>query len=319
MPNKKVLVTDYAWEDLSIESNILGEIGAELVQPAGTSESDLIEAASGCDAIMTCWAQTTEKVIAAAENCKIVSRLGIGLDNIDVEYCTSKGIPVTNVPDYCVIEVAEHALASILSLSRKIAFYHQRTLAGEYQLQAGPTLRRISGQTLGIVGLGNIGLKLAELAQGIGLNVVATSRTPKSAPGIQMVEMDQLLAESDYISIHCPLTPETSNLFGISEFRKMKSTAYLINTARGGIINHDDMAAALSDDEFAGAALDVQSPEPPDLNKAPYDDPRVIVTPHAAFVSVESLINLRERSAQQVADRLSGKCPAHIVNGIDCT
>ena len=121
-------------------------------------------------------------MIAASPKCRIVSRLGIGLDNIDVAYCTSRGIPVTNVPDYCLIEVAEHALALLLSLSRKVAFYHHETKTGRYELQAGPKLRRIEGQTLGIVGLGNIGRKLAEKALGLGLKIIATSRSGKTQP-----------------------------------------------------------------------------------------------------------------------------------------
>lgn len=317
MSKYKVLVTDFAWPDLEIEREVLSTIDAEIVLPESKDEEQLSSAAVECHAIMTCWAQTTRAVIAAAANCQIVARLGIGLDNIDVDFCTSKNIPVTNVPDYCVIEVAEHALASIFALGRKIAFYYAQTQNGVYDLQAGSTLRRMQDQTLGIVGLGNIGQHLAKLAVGVGLNVVAYSRTPKQIDHVQMVSFDDLLSTSDYISIHAPLTPKTEGMFGKLEFKKMKSSAFVINTSRGGLIDHDALSEAIIHEQICGAALDVQVPEPPDLSKMPYSDPRVIVTPHAAFVSEESLADLRRRSAQQVVDRLSGLTPKHIVNEVE--
>lgn len=313
----KVLVTDYQWSDLEIETQILGAMGCEIVLPEGTEESQLIAAAAGCNGIMACWAQVPASVIAAAENCQIVSRMGIGLDNIDLDYCTSKGIPVTNVPDYCVIEVAEHVLACLMALSRQVAFFHHETKSGKYDLSSAAPFRRLQGQTLGIVGLGNIGRYLAKIANGVGLNVIGYSRSPKKLEGVSDVSLDQLLRESDFISINAPLTNETANLFSTDEFKQMKPEAFLINTARGGLVDHDALAKALVNNELAGAALDVQVPEPPDLSLPPYNDPRVIVTPHAAFVSEESLADLRRRAAQQVADRLSGKVPENIVNGIE--
>lgn len=317
MPRFRVLITDYAWPDLEIERRTLAEIDAELVVAEKQDAASLASLAATCDAIMTNWAKTPASVIAANPNCRIVSRLGIGLDNIDVAYCTSKQIPVTNVPDYCLIEVAEHALALLLSMARKTAFYHHETQSGRYQLQAGPKLRRIEGQTLGIVGLGNIGLKLAEKALPLGLKIVATSRSRKFArEGIEFVTLEELLARSDYVSLHTPMTPETRHSFGAPQFARMKPTAYLINTARGGLIDHPALAAALNAGQLAGAALDVQDPEPPNLSDPPYNDPRVIVTPHAAFVSEESLANLRYRTAKQVATRLTGGIPENVVNGV---
>jgi D-3-phosphoglycerate dehydrogenase len=315
MPKYKVLLTDYAWENVEIERRTLAEIDAELVVAPKADLESLTALAKDCDAIMTNWAKTPEQVIAASGKCRIVARLGIGLDNIDVAYCTQAGIPVTNVPDYCLIEVAEHALAQILSLARKIAFYHHETKGGRYQLQAGPKLRRIEGQTLGIVGLGNIGRKLAAKALGIGMKVIAYSRSQRDPlPGVPFVSLDELLATSDYISLHLPATPETKKMLGPAQFAKMKPSAYLINTARGALIDQAALAAALNAGQLAGAALDVQDPEPPDLSQPPFNDPRVVVTPHAAFVSVESLENLRSRCARQVADRLTGRVPENVVN-----
>ena len=315
MPRHRVLLTDYAWDDLAIETEILKQAGAEIVLPESGSEAALAAAAADCDAIMNNWAPVTASVIDAAPRCRIIARLGIGLDSIDVKRATARGIPVTNVPDYCLVEVAEHALALIFACGRKVAWYHWETKQGKYDLKSGAELLRMEGQTLGIVGLGAIGRKLAEKAAALGLRVVATSRSRPAAPsGVAYVELDQLLAESDYVSLHVPLTPETRQLMGAAQLARMKPTAYLINTARGGLIDHDALAAALNAGQLAGAALDVQQPEPPDLSRPPFTDPRVIVTPHAAFVSRQSLVDLRQRASHQVADRLSGRLPAHVVN-----
>jgi len=315
MPQYKVLLTDYAWADVEIERSTLEDVDAELIVAPATDEESLIKAATGVDAIMTNWAKVTSRVLAAAPNCRIVSRLGIGLDNIDVKYATEHKMLVTNVPDYCLTEVAEHALALLLAQARKVPFYHLETKAGRYELQAGPKLRRIAGQTLGIVGLGNIGRQLAHKAAGIGLKVVAFSRSRSNPmPGVEWRSIDELLHESDYVSLHLPLNAETRHSFGAPQFAKMKPTAYLINTARGGLIDNTALAAALDAGQLAGAALDVQDPEPPDLSLPLYNDPRVIITPHAAFVSAESLENLRERTAGQVADLLMGRRPENVIN-----
>jgi D-3-phosphoglycerate dehydrogenase len=314
----RVLLTDYAWPDLDIERSILREAGAELIVAEQKDAASLAQLAADCEAIMTNWVKVPESVIAVAPKCKIIARLGIGLDNIDVAAATRRRIMVTNVPDYCLVEVAEHALALLLTMARKAAFYHHETKSGRYNLQAGARLRRIEGQTLGIIGLGNIGRRLAEKAVPLRLHVLTTGRTPKShqelPPGVSWCEMDELLARSDYVSLHLPLTPQTKHMIGAAQLARMKASAYLINTARGGLIDHAALSAALVAGQLAGAALDVQDPEPPDLSMPPFSDPRVIVTPHAAFVSVESLENLRTRTARQVAMCLQGQMPENVVN-----
>ncbi|MBI3462865.1 MAG: C-terminal binding protein [Planctomycetes bacterium] len=310
----RVLLTDYAWPDVEIERAILREIGAELIVAERQDASTLSAAAKDADAILTCWARVGEETIAAARNCRIIARLGIGLDNIDVAAATRRGIIITNVPDYCTHEVAEHTIALLLGLARKVAFYHHETKQGRYDLKAGPPLRRLAGQTLGIVGLGRIGREVARQAAALGLNVLATSRRPFAFPDVQHVELGPLLAASDYVSLHLPLSPQTRHLIGGPQLALMKPGAYLINTSRGGLVDHAALAAALAAGQITGAALDVQDPEPPDLALPPYCDPRVIVTPHAAFVSEESLIELRTRATRQVAMRLMGQTPPNVVN-----
>jgi D-3-phosphoglycerate dehydrogenase len=315
MSKFKVLLTDYAWPDLEIERRTLARVGAELVVADDPDPQALARLAADADAIMTNWVKVPAEVIDAAPKCRIVARLGIGLDNIDVAAATRRGMLVTNIPDYCLVEVAEHALALLLSLARKVAFYHHQTKGGRYDLKAGPPLRRIEGQTLGIVGMGNIGVTLAAKAQALGLKVVAADPAPRTRPaGVAFVSLDALLAQSDYVSLHVPLAPPTRHLIGAKQLAQMKPSAYLINTARGGLVDAAALAVALAEGKLAGAGLDVQEPEPPALDAPPWNDPRVIVTPHAAFASQESLADLRRRTSQQVADCLSGADVAHVVN-----
>ena len=311
-----VLVTDYAWPNLYLEQEILHSAEAELLAAPSAVTEVLVKLAPQADAIMTCWASVKEPVLRAASKCRMVARLGIGLDNIDVKLATELGMLVTNVPDYCQTEVAEHTLALLLSLARKTAYFHHDTMQGRYDLQAGPALRRITGQTLGIVGLGSIGQAVASRAQAFGLQVLAAaSRTGASSTGpIPRLPLAELLPQCDYLSLHLPLTPETRHLISAAQFAAMKPSAYLINTSRGGLVDHAALAVALELGQLAGAALDVQDPEPPELTQAPWNHPCVLVTPHAAFYSLESVLDLRRRTASQVAAFLMGKDVPHVVN-----
>jgi D-3-phosphoglycerate dehydrogenase len=315
MPTHQVLLTDYAWPDLDIERNVLAEYDAELVVAPDRGLPTLIKLAADADAIMTNWSDVPAELIDAAANCRIIARLGIGLDNIDVRHATRRGMPVTNVPDYCLIEVAEHTMALLLALARKIGVFHENARSGRYDLSAGFPLRRIEGQTLGIVGLGQIGRRVAAKAQAFGLRILATNRSRRDpVPGAVWANLNELLPQSDFVSLHVPLSDETRGMIGAAELALMKPTAFLINTARGGLVDHRALATALAGGKLAGAALDVQDREPPDLSQPPYNDPRVIVTPHAAFYSSESVEELRRRVAHQVGVRLSGGRPENVVN-----
>ena len=266
------------------------------------------------DVILTCWAPVTARVIDAADKCRHIARTGIGLDNINVARATERGIVVTNVPDYCINEVAEHTIGLIYALGRGIANYHLATKNGQYDLVAGLPAERISGKTLGIVGMGQIGKILARLARGVGMKVVGTNRSQTTPEGVDWLHLHDLLAQSDYVSIQAPLTAETRHLINRDTLRMMKPTAYLINTARGGLVDHAALAEALNEGVIAGAALDVQTPEPPDLSQPPYNDPRVIITPHVAFYSSQATEELRTRVGQQVVAMLKGERPENIVN-----
>ncbi len=315
MARFRVAITDYPWPDVEFERELLAASEAELVDAKHMSERALLAAAPELDAILAAWRPVTAGLLAAATKCRIVARIGIGLDNIDVDACTRHGILVTNVPDYCRTEVAEHTLALIFALLRRVAHCHYETKQGRYSLSATQAPERVAGKVLGVVGLGTIGVKVAELARAVGMRVLGYRRSQAPLPeGVERVGWDELLATSDIITLHVPLEPSTRHIIGAAELACLKPTAYLINTSRGGLIDHRALADALATNRVAGAALDVQDPEPPELAQPPYNDPRVIVTPHIAFVSPESLLTLRQTSVEQVCEVLRGETPRNVVN-----
>lgn len=311
----RVLMTDRAWPDADLERAVLAEADAELIEAPAADEATLAGLAHDVDAIATNWAKVTEPVIRACRQCRIIARLGIGIDNIAVDVATSLGIPVTNCPDYCVAEVSDHALGLLLACARRIGFFHLRTKQGEYNLAAAPPMRRLSVQTAGLVGLGRIGQTLALKLHALGLSLLAyTPSGSDHGTGCRMVSLPELFEQSDYVSLHAPLTPKTKHLVSGDLLRRMKPTAYLINTSRGALIDATQLWQGLEAGWLAGAALDVFDPEPPDLSEPLYRDERVIVTPHAAFVSQESLAQMRRQAMTQVVQALRGEPPNNQVN-----
>ena len=233
MSTLKLLLSDIAWPDTSIEQKLCDEAGIQLVIAPDSSEETLSQLALDCDGILTCWANITSKVIAAAgSRCKVVSRMGIGLDNIDVQYCTAQNIPVTNVPDYCLQEVAEHTIASIFALGRHINTYNLESKAGQYEREVSPPLRRLRGQTVGIIGLGNIGTRVAKLANALEFKVLGFRQDmAKSVEGVELTPFDDLLTQSDFITLHLPVTDDNHHMLGAPQFQRMKSTAYLVTVS----------------------------------------------------------------------------------------
>ena len=314
-----VLVTDYVWPTLDVEKKILSEIDAELVVAPNGDEKTLVDLAHGCDAILTCWAKTTQKVIESAlPQLKVIVRYGVGLDNIDLSFATQKGIPVANVPDYCFIDVAEHTMALLLSLSHKVTRFDRLIRSGTWNIQAGLPLRRLTGQRLGLIGFGQIAQEVVPRAKAFGLEVVAYSRSltveKAQAFGVEAVDLDTLLTTSDYVSIHCPSTDETRGMMDTHVFEKMKNTAFLINTSRGDVVDEAALLSALEGGLIAGAALDVRCQEPPKVADRLIQLDQVIHTPHAAFYSTESLIELPQKAAWEVRRVLTGEDPIHLVN-----
>ena len=315
----KILVTDYAWPNLDVEKSVLNAIGADLVPAPDSEEETLVRLAKGCCGILTCWAQTTQRVIASAlPDLKVIVRYGVGLDNIDVAHATEQGIPVANVPDYCFGDVAEQTMALLLGLSHKVAQFDRLIRRGAWDIQAGLPLRRLTGQVLGLIGFGQIARQVVPRARAFGLHVVAHSRslTPEQARacGVESTDLDTLLRTSDFVSLHCPSTPETRGMIDAENLGKMKPTACLINTSRGDLVDEAALLAALKNKTLAGAALDVRCEEPPKAGDPLIQMDRVIHSPHAAFYSEESLVELQEKAAWEARRVLTGEAPVHLVN-----
>lgn len=318
MPAYKILVTDYAWPNLDIERQILAGIDAELIVAERGSAEEIIRLAPQADAILTCWAQVPPAALEAAPRCLLVSRYGIGLDNIPVQRATELGILITNVPDFCLEEVSDHAMALLLASARQIVPQATASRVGRWQRETGRAIPRLRGQTLGLIGYGNSARALVPKAAGFGLNLIAY--TPRLAPGllangVEAVDrLDDLLTRADYISIHAPLTDETRGLIDEAALRRMKPNAVLINTSRGAIIDETALVRALTEGWIAGACLDVLIQEPPPPDHPLLSLPNVIVTPHTAFYSQASIAELQRKAAQNVAQVLQGQRPQHIVN-----
>jgi D-3-phosphoglycerate dehydrogenase len=273
--------------------------------------------ARNADAVLVTYAKITAEMISQMTRCRIIARFGIGVDNVDIPAATKAGIVVTRVPDYCIDEVSDHTMALLLALARKIPFANSRAHAGHWEMPAVVPIYRLRGSVLGLVGFGRIPRLVAPKAKAFGLKVISydplVSRETMNRAGVERVEFSDLVSVSDHISIHAPLLPETDHLFNASIFCKMKPTAYLINTARGPIVDEQALAQALDRGHLAGAALDVLSHEPPSASPL-FGRENVILTPHMSFYSAESLIDLQRKAAEEVVRVLSGDAPLNPLN-----
>jgi D-3-phosphoglycerate dehydrogenase len=313
-----VAITDYVFPSLEPEQRVLAPLGVRLRPAQCKSEEEIIELTRGADAVLNCYAKITARVIEKLDRCKIIARYGIGVDNVDLAAATRAGILITNVPDYCIDEVSDHALALLLALARRITVADGAVKAGTWDVVSHAGIRRLRGQTVGLIGFGKIAKALASKVQPLGMKVLV--HDPYIEPaliarlGVQAVSLDRLLAEADAISIHVPLSPETLNIIGQRELARMKPTAFLINTSRGGIVDEQALAEAVKAGRIGGAALDVLSVEPPPPDHPLRQAPNLILTPHLAFYSRESVIELQTKAAEEVARALKGEAPRSPVN-----
>lgn len=312
-----VLVTDTVSPSFDLERAWLAEVDAELMVPE--NEAAIPDLAPQADAVLNCYYKVRADLVARLDACRILARTGTGVDNVDMPALTARGILVTNVPDYCVDEVAEHALALILSVARRVPFMDRAVRARTWGLAPHRPLFRVRGKTLGLVGLGNIGRALAERARGIGMQVLAydpfiNAAAAKAAGARKVDRLDELLAESHFVSIHVPLSPDTRHLIGPRELGLMRKDAYLINVSRGGIVDEPAVAAAVNGGQIRGAALDVLEREAYDPGNPVFTCDGVLVTPHAAFYSEESMIELRRKAVDEIVRCLTGKPPRCPVN-----
>jgi D-3-phosphoglycerate dehydrogenase len=307
-----VVVTDCDHGDVDRERALL-EPRFRLTVADCRTEDDVLAASAGADAVICQYAPITDRVLAGLRRCRVVVRYGVGYDNIDAEAAAARGIWVANVPDYGVEEVAGHALALSLNLLRGVDRLARRVRAGEWDYRAVRPLRRISELTLGVVGHGRIGASYARMAAALGVRVLVSDVRPLT--GVYVVPLADLLGRSDLVSLHVPATANGGVLLGPAEFAAMRPGSYVVNTARGSLIDQAALLAALNDGRLAGAALDVLADEPPpDSGLLGHD--RVLVTPHSAWYSEEAFRMLKDDAALEVMRVLDGAPPRHPVNDV---
>jgi len=313
----KVVLTDYVWDSLEVEKKTLAGL-AELVPLQTKKPEEFIAQAADCDALLNTYAgPITAEVMARMPKCRIIARYGIGVDTIDLDAATAAGIIVTNNPTYCIEEVAEHAMALLLACARKVAFYDREVRAGRWAVPPGKPLFRLAGSTLGLVGFGNIARQVAMRAAAFGMKVLYCDPNVRQgqfeAPG-QKTDLNDLLAASDYVSLHPPLMPQTRKMINDDALGRMKKTAFLINCARGPIVDTDALARALDAKKIAGCALDTVDPEPlPDPHPLRGRE-NVILNPHAAWYSEQAMVGLQSGAPSEVRRVLSGEWPVNVVN-----
>jgi D-3-phosphoglycerate dehydrogenase len=298
-----------------VEKKTLGDL-AELVALKAKKPEEFIAEARDCDALLNTYAgPITADVMAQMPKCRIIARYGIGVDTIDLEAATKAGIIVTNNPTYCIEEVAEQTMALLLAAARKIAFYDRLVRAGRWEVPPGKPMYRLVGQTLGLVGFGNIARQVASRANAFGMRVLFFDPFLKEKQSLgKPVELDALLRESDFVSLHPPLTPQTRKMMNDDAFGKMKRTAVLINCSRGPVVDTEALVRALDAKRIAGCALDTVDPEPlPDPHPLRGRD-NVILAPHAAWYSETAMAGLQAGAPGEVRRVLQGEWPVNVVN-----
>ena len=314
----RVVVTDHVFAGLGIERSLLEPLGAKLVQAASTDEPTLVAAALEADALLVCYAKVGRPVVEAAARAgvKVISRYGIGYDNIDIAAATELGVLVTNVPDYCLDEVADHTLALLLAAARHVVSSAQLVRSGGWSLPE-QELHSIRGRQLTLVGIGRIGARVAERALAFGLRVVAYDPFVAETPlaGIEIAaSLEEALADADFVSLHAPLTDENHHLIGERTIALMRRAPVLINTSRGGLVDLQAATAALDSGRLSVLALDVTDPEPLPEGHPLRTHPRAIITPHVSFYTAEAQAELQWRAADEVRRALQGELPRSPVN-----
>ena len=313
----KVVITDYVWESLDVERKLLDGL-ARLVPLKTKTPDEFIAEAADCDALLNTYAgPITADVMARMPRCRVIARYGIGVDTIDLDAATRAGIIVTNNPTYCIDEVAEHTLALILACARKVALYDRLVRGGRWEVPPGKPMFRLSGKTLGLVGFGNIARQVALRAAAFGLRIIYADPFVQNAPSpipAQKVDLAELLGEADFVSLHPPLTSETRGMIDDAALSRMKRTAFLVNCARGPIVDTAALVRALDAGTIAGCALDTVDPEPlPDAHPLRGRE-NVIITPHVAWYSEQALVGLQAGAPGEVRRVLTGEWPINVVN-----
>lgn len=322
----KVVIADYDFGDADVEKSIVTGAGFELVAAQCKSEDDVIAVAADADAVLTQYAEVGKRAIESFTRCKVIARYGIGVDIVDVEAATAKNVVVTNVPnDWCMNEVADHAVALLIALQRKLPTYNKATRAGDWHWQSGRPIQRLQEGTLGLYSFGAIAKEVARRMRGFGVRIIAhdpfVDEREAASAGVSLVSFEEMLAQSDYLVIQAPLTSTTRGRFGEAELRRMKRGAILVNTARGPIVKDADLYRVLKDGWLAGAGLDDLEEEPAKKANWKPDNPlfkldNVIITPHAAYYSERSIQIVRRFASEEVVRVLKGEVPLSPVNEV---
>ncbi|MET8427731.1 C-terminal binding protein [Nocardia sp. NPDC004860] len=311
-----VLLTDRAWPDDSIERKIIEGAGLRFAagpaDPASAEEIEQLVMRHDPIAIMTCWAPVSAAAIRIPSALRAVARMGVGLDNIDVQSATARGAYVTNVPDYCVEEVSDHAVALVLDWTRQISAFDRDVHCGTWN-PAAARLGRLRSKTVGIIGYGRIGKATARKLSAFGCRIQVNAPRARSDGRVVRVDLDELLRTSDVVILHVPLTSETRHLIGRDELSEMRDDALLVNVSRGGLIDTNALIDALQSGEIGSVALDVLEDEP-FVHPALLQHSNAVITPHIAFSSDESVAELRTKAAEEVVRILAGQPPRYPCN-----
>ncbi len=318
MSRFSIVIVDFDYPDVELERKIIEAAGGSLAFAHATTEDEVINAAEGADGVINQYAAMTERVFASLPRCRVVSRYGIGVDTIDLQAATNHEIVVCNVPDYCLEEVSNDAMALMLALCRKTKAADEQVKSGGWDFSQITPILAAEACTFGIVGLGNIGRRMARKAKALGYRCVACDPYLDDEVfahhGVRRLSLGALLETSDIVSLHTPLTRETFHFIGERELKRMKPSAFLINTSRGRVIDQKALCSAMSKGWIAGAGLDVLEQEPPDPDDPLLSLNQVIITPHIAFYSEESIIRLRTITAESAVKVLDGQMPHAVVN-----
>lgn len=313
-----VLVADCDHPDIDIEKRVLADVCAELPWLNCRTEDEVIAQCADAEALIIMYAPMTRRVMQHLKRCKIIARYGVGVDTIDLAAAAELGIVASNVPDYGTQEVSDHALAMMLCLTRKIALANAFVKRGQWDFHLVQPIFRHQVQTIGIIGMGRIGSAMAGKAHALGMRVVAfdpyLGNMGRLPDYVTPVSLEDLLREADVVSVHCPLNDETRNLLDEEKLALMKPSAYLVNTARGNIVNEIALEKMLAEKRIAGAALDVLGSEPGRADHPLFKYDNFLCTPHMAWHSSESAQELKRKAAEEVRRVVRGEAPLYQVN-----
>ena len=310
----KVVISDYVWPNIDIEKNFFDSKNIELV--VSKNKSDLKKQIVDADGLLFCFESIDEDILRSSKNLKVAQRYGIGVDNINIEVATELGIVVSNIPDYCIDEVSDHAMSMILSLNRLLARDSDLVKKGLWnEIKKDKRVYRLSEATLGLLGFGRIGRRISKKAKNFGLKVIAYDPylNEKEIDDVEIHSLNKVLKDSNIISLHLPLTEQTNHIIDTEQFDLMNKDTILINVSRGGLINEQALIENLNNGKIRGAGLDVIESSI-DKTNGLFSFDNVIITPHTAFFSQESSEELQLRSSMQLYDVLTGSKPKFLIN-----